>query len=135
MATNANLTHTTRDLWLKTVGSQVTMKIHLTAKLLSARRVKQVAGEYIRKTMDTANAEDMAQNFDPDTDTLDSERKTFLKTVRFGWKARGHAPVVFVRLQIVIDDFTDEIALKRVIHLCHIFRLLPYRVALCFGKD
>ena len=74
MATNANLTHTTRDLWLKTVGSQVTMKIHLTAKLLSARRVKQVAGEYIRKTMDTANAEDMAQNFDPDTDTLEDRK-------------------------------------------------------------
>lgn len=90
---NSNLQASTRELWIRTIKSQVFMKMPLLARLLLSRRVSWKGGKFITRPVDKAEMDDQAQAYLP-SEPLTTGRKTMLETPYANWKYL-QVPVVY----------------------------------------
>jgi len=84
-SSNANIQSTTRRLFLKTVKSQVFMKMPLYARLLLAKKITWKGGQFITRPVDKAEMDDVTQEYLAGAQ-LTQGRKTLLETPYFHWK-------------------------------------------------
>jgi len=92
-STNANIQATTRELFIRTVKSQVFMKMPLMARLLLAKRMNWEGGRYITQPVDKAEMDDLSQAYYAG-ERLRTGRKTLLETPYFHWKY-NQTPVAY----------------------------------------
>lgn len=84
-SSNSNIQATTRELFLRTIKSQVFMKMPLYARLLLAKKVSWEGGRYISAPVDMAEMDSLTQAYLP-AERLTTGRKTMLDTPYFHWK-------------------------------------------------
>jgi hypothetical protein len=94
---NANITATTRELWLRTVKSQVFCRLAVSAALIDRKQVT-MKGTNIKQTLDVAETDDLAQEYELDTEPLTSSKKTVFNTAHFHWK----------KFQVPVEYGVDE---------------------------
>jgi len=89
---NTNVEYTTKDLWKRTIASQVILRNPLMAALFLARRFSWEGGKSITRSLAKATAESLVQDYTVGT-PLTSQRKTYLTNAYFLWKFK-QLPVV-----------------------------------------
>jgi hypothetical protein len=82
---NANISATTRDFWLRTVVDQVFLKMPLYARLLMADKVSWKGGQHITAPVDTAEWDDLMQDYTAG-EGMTSGRAATLTKPWFNWK-------------------------------------------------
>jgi len=95
---SANMTAATRELWIPGVTKQVMYGMPLFAKLADRRRMPVKGGLSIKKTLDYAEVDDLAQEYAGSNTPLESGKKDFLTTAYFNWK----------KFQVPIEYDEDE---------------------------
>ena len=89
---NTNVEYTTKDLWKRTIWSQVVMRNPLIAALFLARRFNWQGGKSIVSPLGKTDMKSLVQNYVPG-DPLTSQRKALLSNAYFLWKYK-QLPVV-----------------------------------------
>lgn len=82
---NTNLEAATRELWLRTVKTQVFYRMPVLARLYEGRRITWRGGTKIRRSVQNAEMDSLAQEYTA-TDPLTAEAKTILAKPEFEWK-------------------------------------------------
>jgi len=82
---NADLNATSRELWDKTIKDQVLLRIPLLAKLFDMRQIKFDDGTRLAWSVDTAEIDDLAQDYGTG-DAMTAGRKKTLTKPWLNWK-------------------------------------------------
>ena len=82
---NTNITNSTRELWLRSVGKEVFLQNALLAMLMEHRRVSFKGGTKIQKTIISDDMESLAQSYSVN-EGLTGGTKTILAKPVFYWK-------------------------------------------------
>ena len=82
---NTNITNSTRDTWLRTVGKEVFLRLAFLAMLMEHRKIVLKGGTNIKKTIVSDDLESLAQSY-TENEGLTGGTKTVLALPKFGWK-------------------------------------------------